>query len=240
MALAGSSLMALALLIGADPGPAAGGASAAPNPNANSFAAPAESPQLPGRAGGWTVSEVPAAAPAPEFPSNLDSPAAPVEIAAEPPTSNSPSLKLAPPREPRSHENGEPTPPSPGGAIASVVSSLAVVVGLFFLVSWLAKRSSPKGAIILPAEVLEVLGRTPLAPRRQLHVVRFGNKLVLLSITPSGVEPLAEIEDPVEVERLAGICQEIRTGSISETFRQVFSQFANEPAPSTFAGANRD
>jgi flagellar biogenesis protein FliO len=168
--------------------------------------------------------------------------AAPAEIA-PPPADAAPlqpaALKLAPPSRSSKTGAGAKSPPSSAGAITSIVSSLAVVLGLFFLVVWLARRGGPKGAMLLPAEVVEVLGRTPLASRHHMHVVRFGNKLLLLSITPGGAEPLAEIDDPAEVDRLSGICQELRQGSISETFRHVFSQFANEPAREGFVGAGR-
>ncbi|MBW3599700.1 MAG: flagellar biosynthetic protein FliO, partial [Planctomycetes bacterium] len=149
-------------------------------------------------------------------------------------------LKLSPPSQPLEKGEKAAEPPSSGSAFASVVSSLVVVLGLFFLVVWFARRGAPKGTMVLPTEVLEVLGRAPLNARRQLHVVRFGNKLLLLSLTPGSIEPVAEIDDPQEVDRLAGICHELQTGSISENFRQVFSQIAREPAPTGFVGAGRD
>jgi flagellar biogenesis protein FliO len=225
MALAGS-LIALVLLAGADPGAADGDAH-------RSVEAPAGGqPGFPGA--GWTVSDHPPAVPASEpAPSLRSENAAAARGDARP-------LKLAPPSTPRESGEQPKEPITSGNAIASVLSSLAVVLGLFFLVAWFAKRGSPKGTLMLPTEVLEVLGRAPLSPRRQLHVVRFGNKLLLLSITAGAVEPVGEIDDPAEVERLAGICHELHGGSISETFRQVFSQIAREPAPGGFAGAGRD
>jgi flagellar biogenesis protein FliO len=146
------------------------------------------------------------------------------------------ALKLTPPSKSSGDGAEKQKTAGPGRAVTSIASSLAVVLGLFFVVAWLAKRNAPKGAMLLPGEVLEVLGRAPLSARQQMHVVRFGNKLVLLGISPAGAEPLAEIDDPVEVERVLSICQELQQGSITETFRQVFSQFANEPAPEGFAG----
>ena len=66
------------------------------------------------------------------------------------------------------------------GAIISVVVSLAVVLGLFFIVAWFMRRGLPNSTRRLPAEVVEVLGRTPLAGRQQMHLLRFGNKLLLV------------------------------------------------------------
>jgi hypothetical protein len=69
-----------------------------------------------------------------------------------------------------------------------------------------------------------------------MQLIRLGNKLILLSVTPSGAETLTEITDIDEVNRLAGLCQQGRSGSISATFRQVLSQYADEPAPGGFVG----
>jgi flagellar biogenesis protein FliO len=196
-----------------------------------------EFPSLVRPAAGWSVSDSPsatlAAHQAPETnPQPIpNQPAAPANEAAPD------ALPLTPPT--KTPAGAAQKPRGATGAITSLVSSLAVVLGLFFVVVWLAKRSSPKGAALLPAEVLEVLGRASLTPRQQMHVVRFGNKLLLVSLSPAGAEPLAEIDDPAEVERVLAICQELQQGSITETFRQVFSQFANEPAQEGFAGRDR-
>jgi hypothetical protein len=69
-----------------------------------------------------------------------------------------------------------------------------------------------------------------------MQLIRLGNKLVLISVTPTGAETLTEITDIDEVNRLSGLCQQGRSGSISETFRQVLSQYADEPAPGGFVG----
>ena len=93
-----------------------------------------------------------------------------------------------------------------------------------------------QGFAPLPGEVFESLGRAPLTGRQQMQLIRLGNKLVLLSVTPTGAETLTEITDIDEVNRLAGLCQQGRSGSISDTFRQVLSQYADEPAPGGFVG----
>ena len=65
-----------------------------------------------------------------------------------------------------------------------------------------------KSATLLPTEVVEVLGRAPLAGRQQMHLLRCGNKLLLVSVTPTGAETLTEVTDPVEVDRLSGLCRQ--------------------------------
>ncbi len=121
-----------------------------------------------------------------------------------------------------------PTAPSAIPAMTSMILSLLVVLGLFFGLAWLMKRGLPKGARLLSSDVVQVLGRAPLGGRQQMHVVRFGNKLLLVSLSPGGAETLSEIVDPVEVDRLAGICQQADTHSATNAFRNIFRQFGEE------------
>jgi flagellar biogenesis protein FliO len=121
-----------------------------------------------------------------------------------------------------------PATPSPGPALFSMLGSLAIVLGLFFGLVWLLRRGMPKGTRLLSSEVVEVLGRAPLAGRQQMHVVRFGNKLLLVSLSPGGAETLSEIIEPAEVDRLSGICQQSHANSATNAFRQVFRQFGED------------
>jgi len=111
-------------------------------------------------------------------------------------------------------------------SVVTVGGSLAVVLGIFFLVAWGMRRAAPPGSVMLPGEVFEVLGRAPVASRQQVHLLRCGAKLLLVSVTPEGAETLTEITDPIEVDRLAGLCQQARPNSATAAFRQVFGQFS--------------
>lgn len=108
------------------------------------------------------------------------------------------------------------------------LASLAVVLGLFFVVAWALRRGMPRGAALLPSDVVEVLGRTPLASRQFVHLIRCGNKLVLIHLAPGSARTLTEITDPVEIDRLSGICRQAHRASATASFRQVFQQFARE------------
>jgi len=121
-------------------------------------------------------------------------------------------------------------------SIWTVVSGLAIVLGLFLLMAWLFKRGMPQVAAALPREVVETLGRTTIAPRQTVHLLRIGQKLLLVSISATGVETLTEITDPLEVDRLAGICNQSSPHSASSAFRHVFQQFSREPAKGGFVG----
>jgi len=152
-----------------------------------------------------------------------------------PPPNRKPSLSLSPPS--RSDRTAPGTRGGRTGLLRSLItvgSSLAVVLGLFFLVAWAMRRATPRGSALLPSEVVEVLGRAALATRGQVHVLRFGSKLLLVSISTSGVETLAEITDAEEVDRLAGLCRQAHPQSATAAFRQVFQQFSKQHAGSGF------
>jgi hypothetical protein len=79
----------------------------------------------------------------------------------------------------------------------------------------------------LPVGVVEVLGRSSLPGRQPLYLVRLGNKLLLLCVTAAGTESVAEVTDPAEVDRIAGLCRQSLPGSAAASFRQVLSQLSH-------------
>lgn len=155
--------------------------------------------------------------------------------AAVPAESRAKSLQLAPRKTGTisAHPGQGDSPPlaKPGSltSLMTVGASLAVVLGLFLIVAWLLRKASPGGSASLPKEVFEILGRAPLASRQQVHLVRCGRKLLLLSVTQAGIDTLSEIDDPAEVDRLAGLCAQAQPGSATAAFRQVFQQFTTNP-----------
>lgn len=115
-------------------------------------------------------------------------------------------------------------------------AALAVVLGLFLLFAGLVRRGTKKSNSVLPEEVVSVLGRVPIAARQFAELIRVGNKLVLVSVTPGGAEPLTEITDPIEIDRLVGLCRSRTKGSSTDEFDQIFRKLADETAPSGFLG----
>ncbi|HTN74618.1 MAG TPA: flagellar biosynthetic protein FliO [Pirellulaceae bacterium] len=160
--------------------------------------------------------------------------AMPGDTAVAPRTST--PLPLAPPRERQGRELSAPRMPGDSSTVMTVVGSLAVVLGLFFGTAWFLRRNMPKGMMLLPSEVLEQLGRAPLAGKQQMHLVRVGSKLLLLVVTPLGAETLTEITDPDEVNRLCGLCRQNGAHGPSAEFRAVLQQFEREPAGPGFLG----
>lgn len=136
-------------------------------------------------------------------------------------------LPLAPPRRTAGHGRTAPVPPSPGRAVTTVLASLGVVLGLFLLLTWFLRRARPQAYGSLPGEVVETLGRAPLNGRQEMHLVRVGNKLLLLSVTATNAETLTEITEPEEIRRLTGICQQHTGGGMSASFREVLAQLSH-------------
>jgi flagellar biogenesis protein FliO len=125
-------------------------------------------------------------------------------------------------------------------SIYTVITALAIVIGAFLLFTWAIRRGG-KNSIgtrgSLPAEVVNVLGRVPIAARQFAQLLRVGNKLVLVALTPDGPTALTEVTDPAEVDRLVGLCQQSESKSSTKVFEQVFQQFTNEPASGGFLGS---
>lgn len=125
----------------------------------------------------------------------------------------------------------------PRGTIYKIASALAIVVGLFLMLAWLLRRGARNNASTLPADVVCVLGRVPLATRQFADLLHVGNKLVLVSSSPAGPATLTEVTDPTEVDRLVGLCRQADPHSTTKSFEQVFRQLARDPAPAGFLGA---
>lgn len=138
---------------------------------------------------------------------------------------------LAPPsaEKKKGHPEGARSLPAPS-SLLRVAAALGLVLGLFLVGAWAMRRVAPAGPPALPAEVLEVLGRAPLASRQQVYLIRLGRKLVLVSVTAAGIETLSEVAEPEEVERLAGLCRQAMPGSATAVFREVLHQVVGKPA----------
>ena len=135
------------------------------------------------------------------------------------------ALPLSAPKKTPGGSAGPFRSPTAGGAVTTVITSLAVVLGLFVLGGLIMKKANSRGGCAkLPGEVVQTLGRAPLTGRQEMHLVRVGNKLLLLSVTANGAETLTEITDPEEIDRLAGICRQNHPDSITASFREILWQ----------------
>ncbi len=138
-------------------------------------------------------------------------------------------LRLAPRNSTANRSLDKSAATTPTTAVGTVVSSLAIVLGMFLAFVWCSKRFAPAGSAQLPKEAVELLGRTPLAGRQTMQLIRVGNRLLLVAMSPGGAETLTEITDPVEVEHLASLCRRGKSDSATASFNRTLAQLANEP-----------
>jgi len=156
--------------------------------------------------------------------------ACPAELSAQVAPAAEPSVPSAEPASPlpalKPHSSASRTESdrklNGAPSLVTVLGSLALVLGIFFALVWALRRASPPGAALLPAEAFEVLGRAPLANRQQAHLLRCGNKLLLVSTGAAGTEPLTEITDPAEVDRLTVLCRQARPTAATTALRHIF------------------
>lgn len=104
---------------------------------------------------------------------------------------------------------------------------LAIVVVIVLGTRWL-KKYSPTAARGLPSEAFDILGRRAVDQRTSVVIARCGSRLLVLSLSPHGMQTLAEITDPVEIDCLAGLC---RTSQRDQSLADTFRAMLNKPAP---------
>ncbi len=148
--------------------------------------------------------------------------------------------KALPPRGGKAPSNaeqqGKARPMSAASSLFTGLASLAVVLGMFFAVAWAMRRGMPAGAAALPKQAVEVLGRTALAGRQYAHLVRCGNKILLVYLAPGVAKTLTEITYPAEVDRLAGLCRQDQPTSANASLRRILQQFGREKSGAGLLG----
>ncbi|MFO8032374.1 MAG: flagellar biosynthetic protein FliO [Desulfohalobiaceae bacterium] len=83
-----------------------------------------------------------------------------------------------------------------GLASLKVAGSLLLLLGLILLGFYLLKRFGPRAGLRFAAgEQIKLLGQVSLGPKRQLVLVRFLNRLLLLGVTETNIQLLAEADD---------------------------------------------
>ena len=123
--------------------------------------------------------------------------------------------------------------------VLSVLGSLCLVLGAFFLFVMFMKKVGPKNGGNLPKEALENVGRYPLNQKLQLNLIRLGNRLILVAVTPDGgVETISEIESQDEVAQILAQCRKLDPNSSQAQFKSVLDEFAQEKSPDGFFGPN--
>ena len=112
-----------------------------------------------------------------------------------------------------------------------MVAALAVVLGAFMVLLWVTKKIQGPSKSIMSKQTLEVLGQKQINKTHSLHLIRLGQRILLISASDSSVTCLSEINDPVEVAQLLNTNSQ--AGDSSElpqsTFKRIFAQYEQNP-----------
>jgi flagellar biogenesis protein FliO len=119
-------------------------------------------------------------------------------------------------------------------SLVTTLSALLLVIGIFVGFAVLTRRAWSPARSTLPKQAFEILGRSTLGPRQQVLLMRFGNKVLLVNQELGNVQTLSEIDDPAEVDRLVGLCEQSTPNSLSTNFGSVLSQVINGGTASNF------
>ncbi|MBT5123844.1 MAG: FliO/MopB family protein [Planctomycetaceae bacterium] len=112
-----------------------------------------------------------------------------------------------------------------------MVGALTVVLGAFMVLLWITKKIQGPSQAMMSQQTLELLGQKQINKIHSLHLIRLGQRILLISASDSSVTCLAEINDPVEVAQL--LETNLQTGAASElpqsTFKRIFAQYSQNP-----------
>lgn len=87
--------------------------------------------------------------------------------------------------------------------LIDAAAKLLLVLAAVFALFWLLRRFLSTGrGMPTPGGAFEVISLVPLSAKCRLALVRFGNRLLLLSVAAERVETIAETDEPNDVARI--------------------------------------
>ncbi len=116
---------------------------------------------------------------------------------------------------------------STGSQVGFTVLALSGVLTLIFLLSRLLRKHLPMTSPNLSSDVLELLGRRMIDQRHAIHYLRVGERILIVGASLDGLRTLAEITDPVEVDRISGICRSRTDVGVAHSFRMLLNRQGN-------------
>jgi flagellar biogenesis protein FliO len=113
------------------------------------------------------------------------------------------------------------------------VLALTLVIGVILVAARLWKKHGPIPAAGLPPEALELLGQRQIGSHHSIFLVRLGARVLVLGSATEGLRTLAEVNNPVDVDLLCGLCRgSARSDGVSHAFRSLFQKHLG-PKPRT-------
>jgi len=113
-----------------------------------------------------------------------------------------------------------------GGWVLDTLTALGVVIGLILLGKWgwtkLSGQVPASGGA--GSRAVELLSRTAIAPKNHVLLLRVGQRVLVVSDSPTGMRTLTELAEPDEVADLLTTVTAQQSDSISNQFRQTLSR----------------
>ncbi|MEX0744025.1 MAG: flagellar biosynthetic protein FliO [Phycisphaeraceae bacterium] len=114
-----------------------------------------------------------------------------------------------------------------GSMALNTLTALGIVIGLILLLRWAWVKLSGQPTI-QSSPVVEVLSRTPVAPRNHILLVRVANRVLIVGDSSAGLRTLATVDDPEEIADLLTAVTAGRDTSITKGFNQLLGRFQGE------------
>jgi flagellar protein FliO/FliZ len=109
-----------------------------------------------------------------------------------------------------------------GGGLVSNVWPLLTVLALIGGAAWLLKRNGWTATSAAANGSIQVLARIPLDARCAMLVVRCGERLLVLGVSPAGVSTLSEIQHLEEVQSLVENCAVAAPAALTDRLAQLW------------------
>ena len=100
--------------------------------------------------------------------------------------------------------------------------SLLVVLGLIGLCALLFRRLAFGGRAAHATPAVEILARSTVTPKHSVCLVKLGQRLLLVGISPNHMSSLLALDDPDEITHVMGQLEKRSPRSISNTFDRLF------------------
>lgn len=140
-------------------------------------------------------------------------------------------LPLGPSADAGSADAGDSAGPPAGGSkwMMNTLAALGVVIGLIFLLRWLAKKWGMGGGVrVVSSPIVEVLSRTTVAPKNHVVLLRVGSRILVVNDGSAGMRTLATVDDPDEVAGLLQSVESARETSMSNSFGRAMSKLSSQ------------
>ncbi len=122
---------------------------------------------------------------------------------------------------------GSTLAPVSSGDLSRMVVALAAVVGIIFLLRWVARRMALVPGATRSGAV-KIISRSTVSPRQQVLVLQVGKRLVVVGDSGGAMHPLCEITDPDEIAAVVGGSRQENAEANPKSFTSLFRR-ASEP-----------